>query len=293
MKIAIAGNCQADALRWIGVVANPDLQIPRLPAYHELTAETEPLVHDAFEAAEYVFAQRVSHDFYIESLRPEKLRERYGAKCTLWPNIYFDGYFPGVRYLYRLSGHKVVGPLGDYHFQQIIDGWVMGQDAGTIAASLMSTQGWPWCAADPAAHSLDELRRRETDCDVAISDHIERNFRHRKLMHSMNHPVNSVLLEMLDRLMARNNLPGGFKLLAAHQAERLSEMELPVLPIGRHLYMPGMTSPVTFQGLKLVQSEETWHSTSGTISYQPQELVSEYIKVYDSMPDQLKYLRQT
>lgn len=293
MKVAIAGNCQAETLRWMSTVADKRLQVEQLPAYHELTAETEPLVHAAFEDAEAIFAQRVAEDFYIESLRPSRLKERYGDKCSLWPNIYFDGYFPGLRYLYRLDGHKVVGPLGDYHFQQIIDGWVARKSNPQILESLLSTQGWPWCEADPAEQSLNQLRRREQDCDVIISDHIARNFRTRKLMHSMNHPVNSVLMVLFDRLMERHGLPAQFQLETVHQVERLNEMEIPLLPISRQLYMPELNTPLQFKGTCMVKRGDIWERTNHPYTFYPQEMVSLFIDIYNTLPDQLDYLKKT
>jgi hypothetical protein len=63
--------------------------------------------------------QRVSNEFDIDWIASSRVREAFGDKVTVWPNIYFDGYFPGVQYVYLAHWGKLLSPLGEYHFEQI------------------------------------------------------------------------------------------------------------------------------------------------------------------------------
>lgn len=230
MRLAIIGNCQAEALRSILYKADSPFEIINLPEYHSMTPGDATSVIGLMDSADLVMAQRVSPDFRIEELRPPNLRERLGDRCILWPNIYFDGYFPGLRYVYGSDSRKLIGPLGDYHFEQILGCWLQGLEPEIAAEQLISPGGWAWSLGDPAEASLDRLQQREADCHVGISDHIARNFTSRKLMYAMNHPRNSVLLEMLDRMLIYAGIENGYRLRAAHQRERLARIDIPALP---------------------------------------------------------------
>lgn len=230
MRLAIIGNCQAEALRSILYKAHSPFEIVELPEYHTMTPADAASVIDLLDSADLVMAQRVSPDFRIEEVRSPNLRERLGEKCILWPNIYFDGYFPGLRYVYGSDSRKLIGPVGDYHFEQILGCWLQGLEPEEAAEQLTSLDGWAWCLGDPATASLERLRQREADCHVGISDHIAQNFASRKLMYAMNHPRNSVLLEMLDRMLTYAGIENGYRLRAAHQRERLARIDIPTLP---------------------------------------------------------------
>lgn len=230
MRLAIIGNCQAEALRSILYKADSPFEIIDLPEYHTMTPAGAGSVVDLLTSADLVMAQRAAPNFCIEEVRPSNLREKLGEKCVVWPNIYFDGYCPGLRYVYGSDGRKLVGPLGDYHFEQIIGCWLQGLEPEVAAADLASTEGWEWCPGDPVEASLENLRKREVDCHVGISDHIARNYASRKLMYAMNHPRNSVLLEMLDRMLNYAGIENNYRLRAAHQIERLAHIDIPTLP---------------------------------------------------------------
>lgn len=252
-------------------------EILRLPEYHLMTLADTESVLSMMDEADIVFAQRVAPDFPLADLRPPALRQRFGARCTLWPNIYFDGYFPGLRYIYGNDSRKLVGPLGDYHFEQVFLAWYRGADPATAAADLMSPVGWPWNPGDPCEASLEQLRLREGDCDVIISDHIARNFSHRKLMYAMNHPVNSVLLEMLDRLMAFCGIASRFRLDGVHQKERLGLIDIPALP---RYFADRITAVPAGQGF------ETFAHPDATVapmrhSIDPLALAEDFFRLYN------------
>lgn len=276
MRLAIIGNCQAEALRSILYNADSPFEIVNLPEYHTMTPADAASVIDLLDSADLVMAQRVSPDFRIEEVRSPNLRERLGEKCILWPNIYFDGYFPGLRYVYGSDSRKLTGPLGDYHFEQILGCWLQGLEPEAAAEHLASPDGWAWCLGDPAEASLQRLQQRETDCHVGISDHIARNFASRKLMYAMNHPRNSVLLEMLDRMLTYAGIENGYRLSAAHQIERLAHIDIPTLP--RYFTTQGIQAgcEMFFDGFGKPYGEA--HPTSQR--YSPIELVEAFYRLY-------------
>jgi hypothetical protein len=65
--------------------------------------------------------------------------------------------------------------------------------------------------------SLNELYQREQDCDIGIADYIAKNYRQRKLFHTINHPTVSTvdhvvrtILEYLDMDTAVPDHPDDF-----------------------------------------------------------------------------------
>ncbi len=275
-RLAIIGNCQAEALRSILYKADSPFEIVDLPQYHMMKPTDAAPVIDLLGSADLVMAQRASPNFHIQELRAISMREKLGDKCILWPNIYFDGYFPGLRYVYGSDSRKLIGPLGDYHFEQIFDCWLKGLEPEAAAEQLTSPDGWAWRMGDPAEASLETLRQRESDCHVGISDHIAHNFASRKLMYSMNHPRNSVLLEMLDKMLAYAGIENGYRLRAAHQSERLARIDIPSLP--RYFATQGIQAnhELFFNGFGEPYSEAYAHSQR----YSPIGLVEAFYRLY-------------
>ena len=116
ISICIVGNCQAQSIEaWVGMDA-VRVRILPIPPVWLIEPIHEFDIVQKLEAADYIFCQRLSDDFNIEYLRPKLLKLKYGHKLRTWPNIYFDGYFPGICYRYRSNGTKISGPIDDYHF---------------------------------------------------------------------------------------------------------------------------------------------------------------------------------
>lgn len=278
MRLAIIGNCQAEALR--SIIYNEDrrFEIINLPEYHTMMQSDVDSVLSLLDSADLVMAQRVAPDYSIESIRPQNLRERLGEKCIIWPNIYFDGYFPGLRYIYGNDSQKLIGPLGDYHFNQVFTYWLNGHPPHFTSNQLMSTDSWDWYLKNPAQLSLSNLRQREFDCDVKISDHIERNFCSRKLMYTMNHPRNSVLLEMIDRLLAYAGIQSCYRIEAAHQTERLGGINIPALPRYFATQSSSATPSSFFEGFSKPYAE----SSPLAQRYNPLELVEAFYSLYQT-----------
>jgi hypothetical protein len=58
-----------------------------------------------------------------------------------------------------------------------------------------------------AEESLNELEKRESECDITISDFIKSNWIDQKLFHTINHPSNNLLIEMANRILKIIGIP--------------------------------------------------------------------------------------
>jgi hypothetical protein len=159
-------------------------------------------VYASFESADLVFMQRVSKEYDIDWIGSNEVRSTFGEKVTVWPNIYFDGYFPGVQYVYLNRWGKLLSPLGEYHFEQVRASHRNGKTIEEAVDSFAGERLFE-SAPDPIGESLDRLRSRETDVDVPISDVIADSHAAARQFYTPNHPVNGLLGTMLKRLTER------------------------------------------------------------------------------------------
>jgi hypothetical protein len=110
-----------------------DVETPPTPLNYAVTPEDWESVFADFSKSDYIFTQRVSDDFGVEWARSSFLRRAFPGKVIVWPNIYFDGYYPDIKYLYHGSVGKVVGPLTDYHFETFIKAYHQGMSVKATA----------------------------------------------------------------------------------------------------------------------------------------------------------------
>jgi Polysaccharide biosynthesis enzyme WcbI len=198
-KVAFIGNCQAQALSSLAGHLGTPIEVVPLPPVFEVAAFDTAEVRQRLASADVIFNQRVAEDYVIEFARPSAIRREYGARAISWPNIYFDGYFPGIGYVYQTSG-KVIGPLGDYHIPFFRECWERGESMWETTRRWLAGEAFD---RDPVQASLEQLRDREEGLDVAISDYLAGVVRKRQVFYAMNHPSDEVLLETLSRLLGK------------------------------------------------------------------------------------------
>jgi Polysaccharide biosynthesis enzyme WcbI len=277
MRISVFGNCQADPLRSL-FSRYVDAEVPFVPLNYEVTQADQGVVLADFARSDFIFVQRVSADFRVKWARPESLREMFGNRVVVWPNVYFDGYYPDVRYLYSDAYGKVVGPLSDYHFDTVLQDFQQRKTAAEAAARFKSghiLSSFP----DPFGRSLQQLRRRETDCDIAISDFIEANNFRSVIQFTPNHPRSTTLIELTRRLCAHVGLQ--------HRLDddvRLGELDniylIPYPAIAERYSLPSEFG--AFRGVEVsVDGDKV--VLGATRNYEIEDAIAEYFKVYASV----------
>ena len=227
LKIGFLGNCQAQAMESWAMQADGQLSVITFPAVWLIEEADVDEIINRIESCDILFAQRLSDDFSRPELATSRLKERFGSRLVSWPNVYFDGYFPGISYRYHSDG-RILGPLDEYHWDVIEANFQAGRSVAECVEE-MATDAILARSANPVADSLIQLGNRETGLDVVISDYVASNLHANRLFYSMNHPVNSLLRELLDRLFGEI---GERKRLAAlsEYGFPLDKIVLPVLP---------------------------------------------------------------
>jgi hypothetical protein len=278
--IVVLGNCQAQMLESLMALASQDVTVKRLPPVFELGEQNRAEVVAAFEKADHIFAQRVSQDYAIEWVRPDWLRATFPHKVLVWPNIYFDGYFPDIHYIYRAPYGKVQGPLDDYHLRRVFDAHKAGR---TVASAVDSvTRGEPRLDQNAFEKSLAQLRLREQDVDVTISDFVADEVGRRRAFYTPNHPCNFLLVEMARRLADRVDL-----LFSMERAETFGyALDKIYIPIYSAIIR---SQSVTFAETADYRGRSVESATSQSIAigdqktYAPVELVEQFYRIYDAV----------
>jgi hypothetical protein len=276
--VVVLGNCQAQMLESLMTHVSNNVMVRRLPPVFELAEQDRPTVVAALEEADHIFAQRVSNDYHLEWARPRYLREHFSDKTLIWPNLYFDGYFPDAQYMYRPPYGKVQGPLDDYHLLRVFDAHKAGRTVASAVDSII--RGDPRLDSDAFQKSFEQLVLREKDVDVIISDFVQSEVAHRRSFYTPNHPFNFLLAEMARRLADRIDVLFSME-RAAIFPYSLDQIYLPSYPSIRQAYSIAFHEPETYLGRTVEEVTPQAIRLGAPRRYTPAELVEEFYRLYD------------
>jgi hypothetical protein len=223
-RVVVIGNCQAQMIESLIETAGLDVTVERFPPVFEMTEDHRITVTESFNRADVIYLQRVSKDYTLSWLRFDQVKALFPNKVLVWPNIYFSGYTPDVRYIYREHCGKLQGPLDDYHFGRIMTSYVEGVSKEQALSDFLNMT----YAEDQNAfeNSMSNLIDREVDVDVTISDYLQAEVKRQRCFYTPNHPHNSVLVEMTRRLVELTGLRFDVRLLKGFHY-RLDKIDLP------------------------------------------------------------------
>lgn len=191
MKLLVVGNCQSRPLaKMMQVLIGAEYDEPIV--LHRATA-AEADAHTArLEAADLVLAQMTSDAFEPAHLRSDLLADRYPGKVAVWPNLFYAGQQPFLRYMTHPDCGRLNSPLDVYHDGRIFYEWRVARGMADGSADLEDI------ARRVRETSLAVLQKREAECTVGVSDAIAEEEGNRRLFYTFNHPANW-LLELLAR----------------------------------------------------------------------------------------------
>jgi hypothetical protein len=281
LTVSFLGNCQAQNFEpWV-MQARDKISVLRLPPIWLIEPHQVPEIIETIKKSDFVFAQRLSEDFIHPELRTSALKDVFSSKIVSWPNIYFDGYFPGVGYRYTLDAGKVLGPLDEYHWDLIENAFLAGKSATECAKSLSDPDLFN-NAPDPVFTSLTNLAEREALLDVNISDFIATNLHMQQLFYSMNHPTSLVMEEMLNRLFGYIGKRETLKSIGSNSYE-LNKIILPILPsIAKKHYMTYDANNPLIKGVDIEFTDKDYKILDSEKIYTIQSLTEAFYRCYET-----------
>jgi Polysaccharide biosynthesis enzyme WcbI len=205
-RAVVIGNCQAGVLE-LALRSNrafrSRFELASFPPVHLIPEDAIPTLHEAVRSAGLVATQLVDEDYRGGiGLGTETIASlAANAAVVRWPNIYWDGYFPDLCYLYDAAGiHMLDGP-SHYHDRVIMTAFCEGLSVAA-ACDLLADAERPSDASSSAVRSVAELRRREQRCDVQVSEFIAVRYPKELLFFTMNHPTNRMIGFVAERILA-------------------------------------------------------------------------------------------
>lgn len=199
MKLLVIGNCQARPLSALFSGAVEGVE-PLEPVILHLAKEQEAETHFArMQEADLILTQATAASFKPAHLVSADVQARFPGKTRIWPNIFYAGQQPNLKYLTHTTRGRIYGPLDIYHDCDILRAWYLDR---------LGIDPVPPAEDPEAVHarSIQALRNRESECDVTVSDLIEAHRGERRLFFTFNHPARWLLERMTERLCALQGL---------------------------------------------------------------------------------------
>ena len=171
MKILVIGNCQARPLGSL-LAHSTDHEVLEPIILHLSKADEEEAHMARIAQADLVLAQATAPVFQPAHLRSDVLREGLPGQVIVWPNVFFAGQHPYLRYLTHTRIGRVLGPMEATHDIRVVNAWFQDRHGMSFNAAVSA----PDYEQQVYDTSLRDLRGREANCDVTISDLIEADF---------------------------------------------------------------------------------------------------------------------
>ena len=141
-------------------------------------------------------------------LSTKNISEKFNedAKIVWIPNIYFKGYFPQfVRNSHNIDTDKHQSgrfPYGDKYVDEIMENSEMNPNVEKILDRICDENFLsPEEIQTAIDDSLNELKNREWNCDVKMSDYVENNYREQQIFFAKGHPMPQVTFELARRVL--------------------------------------------------------------------------------------------
>ena len=243
----IYGNCQVEPLREILEGRSNFTKSYRfldLEPVH-LLDESDVADLEAKIAQTDLFIHQIVSDSYqgIEQFGTNYLRSKLasGSKAIAIPGAYFTGYHPAALEIKDGDGNKINEPC-DYHDVNLLYLFDKGKTV-TETIDLIQQDDFyqPEYVLDNLAATLKELRRRETELDISISDFIEQNYQQQKLFHTFNHPGVVLLSYLANCILEILEIPVNKQ---SQQSEVLDFTAFPIYPsVAKALKLEFATKP--------------------------------------------------
>ena len=204
MQIQVIANCQARPLSMLIPRMADGVRMLEPVIVHLAKTEDEAAHLTKMEQADVIFAQLTQDQFQPAHLSTKNLKARFGEKVVVWPNIFYLGQQPYLRYFTHPRHGRLMGPLEALHDIRLYRSW---KETGQIDPTVLEWSDPDFMNAARAS-SLHELQGKEALCDVKISDFIIAHENSMRLFFTFNHPSLFVLCEMARRLLAAVNQIG-------------------------------------------------------------------------------------
>jgi hypothetical protein len=237
-KCFIYGNCQTKPIRDF-LNMNSDFLSTYESSYLEcflLSENDVPNLEKLASEADLFIYQPVSEDYKaIGRLSTHHLKTllKRGCQVIAIPVAYFTGYNPEAIYL----GSEFEGPFIT-HDRNILMLYSQGKSVQETANLIQSLDFYQSIYVENNVEAtLNQLKRREPDLDVKLTEFIRSNYKKARLFHTMNHPSSIVIAYVANSILNLLGIKSERDALANfYRFEVLDYLYFPIYPsVAHHL----------------------------------------------------------
>ncbi|MEI8249944.1 MAG: WcbI family polysaccharide biosynthesis putative acetyltransferase [Synechococcus sp. ELA057] len=236
LRLVLVGNGQAQPLMRGLQQALPRLQIHTCPAVHLASRDDVARLHYRLSTCDLLVMHHVQAGYRCAiGLDSATLRSLLppAARSVVLPNLHYEGHHPWIGYAHgpdeRLAALEQESPLGPYH-----DFLAMLAAQEDLPLERLLDPACPAAVLerlrDQHDQSLLELRSHEADCDLAISDWFASQHRHQAVVHTVNHPTQLAVDQLLRRLLQHLQLPHQLGTDLFDAADQHGALSIPIHP---------------------------------------------------------------
>ncbi len=196
MKIAMLGNCQVDVYRHLLLASHqPIISELKIFEVWRYRAESFSDIAEQIEDCDLIMTQTLADSYGPIST---SALEKRSPKLVRIINIFFSGYVPDCTYIGPM-GARMKSIVGDYHSRHVYDSWSKDKPLNNCIDELRNYDQNKVTATFQA--SSEELRRREAEVDVPVSDLVlDHTFGLRNFF-TFNHPKLELHRLYLERIL--------------------------------------------------------------------------------------------
>lgn len=270
MRILVIGNCQARPVSALIGAVLVDAEMCDPIVVHLARSTDEAAQRQAIDSADIILAQQTANTFVHPWLRSDYFRS-LAKPVVVWPNVFWAGQQPFLRYLTHRTYGRLFGPMEATHDLRIYTGWLARRGILKDVTGILNAQ----FVTDVRAQSLQELQSREISCDVGVADFLAERVDQERLFFTFNHPTATVLKELVSRILKSLSL--------SHEPFGSQKRE----PLGRYI-VPSMwpEAPDVYQGdgFELVEGGRVERVGGPPVRYPIAELETTFDQVYNHCP---------
>jgi len=207
LKIVVVGNCQARPIGYCLSQYNKNVTVLEPLIVHLLTNSDIKVVQHTLMEADVIVSQQLNESYHIECLRTENLRQQYGAKLVVIPNIFLTKYCPDLVYISSPDLGRLPSMLDIYHSRITFEAWSSNENIALAVSRLDDKEYWNSVYHDNVSKSISELKKRDMESDITVFDIIENVSEKDRPFFTFNHPSNQVLAAFSKRILAHINEP--------------------------------------------------------------------------------------
>ena len=238
---------------------------------HLARADEETAHMQALVDADLIVAQATADSFSPTHLASSEVRRLFADKTIVWPNCFYSGQQPYLRYFTHPKLGRLMGPWEALHDLRLHRSWV---ETGRVQPDSFFERDENF-ERSVSRSSFEALKEREARCDVRISDFVEEHTGTEKLFFTFNHPTSIVLEELANRVTALAGI-------------RRDEHEVKQEPLGRYRVPSTWSDPASLQ----LQGDDWSLNDDGFAQVAPglpnvftlEQICDDFTTVYDSSP---------